>query len=70
LASSERGFIGGGIVGLELRPLQDLPDKRRLADLARTGDDLDEPAGLGQPLLQNVRMGASEQRGVPIYSRR
>jgi len=53
----------------EPRTLQDLPDERRLADLARASDHLDEPAGLGQPLLQNPGMGAREHVGVTIYSR-
>jgi len=54
---------------LEPRTLQGLPDERRLVNLARAADHLDEPAGLAQPLLQNPRMGAREDVAVTIYSR-
>jgi hypothetical protein len=46
--SAKRGFVGADESHRRLQGLADLLDQRRLAYLSGTGDDLDEPSGLGE----------------------
>jgi len=60
VSAAERRLVGTGVADRQAQLIGDLPDQRRLADLAWTGHDVQKSARLGQPLGQHGGLGASE----------
>ena len=62
------GFVGAGEMDPETRFRGDLPDERRRADLARSGDDLDVPTRL--PDARETRLEGDSTKGRQTDSAR
>lgn len=58
--ATQRRLVGADVAHRQAQLIGDLLDKRRLADLARTGHHLQEPARLGEPLGKDGSLGALE----------
>ena len=52
----ECGFVGRRVVRAALPTREHLPHERGLSHLTRAGNDLDEAAGLAQPIRQSIRL--------------
>jgi hypothetical protein len=69
LAPAQRRFIRGGEDDVTPTLIENLPGECGLANLARSGDDLDESPRLFEALSQYLALGPLEHESLPFTQR-